>query len=78
MGLTGYYRRFIKGYGSIAIPFIELLKKGSFLWSSAAQMAFDNLKQAMITALILALPDFTTEFTVKSHASNTGIGVVLT
>ena len=77
LGLTSYYRCFIKFYGVIVKPLIDLLKKGSFAWSDRAQLAFDALKQAMVSTPVLALPNFNLPFVVKSNASSEGIGAVL-
>ena len=47
LGLTGYYKRFIKGHGMISKALTNLLKKNNFDWGLEADEAFESLKAAM-------------------------------
>ena len=69
MGLTGYYKRFIKGYGVICKPLTQLLKKEGFLCNHNAQIAFT-------TAPVLSMPNFELPFVIETEACGAGIGAM--
>ncbi|XP_039064690.1 uncharacterized protein LOC120209873 [Hibiscus syriacus] len=77
LGLTGYYRKFIKGYGELSKPLTNMLKKKGFYWSPEAMTAFEELKQVMCRALVLASPNFEREKNLETDTSSKGIGAVI-
>jgi hypothetical protein len=78
LGLSGYYRRFIKNYGQVAKPLTSLLKKDApYIWNDLCQHSFELLKELLITAPILQYPDFSKPFNLTCDASNFAIGCVL-
>ncbi|WVZ53784.1 LOW QUALITY PROTEIN: hypothetical protein U9M48_004680 [Paspalum notatum var. saurae] len=78
LGLAGYYRKFVKHFGIISRPLYDLLKKHAlYIWTNDQEVAFQTLKQALSSAPVLQLPDFTKPFCLETYASGTGIGAVL-
>lgn len=74
LGLTGYYRKFIKGYEILPKPLTELLeKKNNFKWNKKTQKAFEQLKTAISTAPVLWLPDFNKDLMIEYDGSGKGI-----
>lgn len=67
LGVAGYYRRFVRNFGILARPLTDLLKKGQhFVWTTSHEESFNSLKEALIFAPILALPDFSKTFVVQT------------
>jgi hypothetical protein len=58
LGLAGYYRKYVQGFGAISNPLTSLLRKGVvFVWTSEQEYSFQALKAALISAPVLALLD---------------------
>ena len=78
LGLAGYYRRFIERFAHRCAPMSELLKKeNTWTWEKPQRDAFEDLKSAMTTAPVLAVPDPSLPYEVYVDASGFGIGAVL-
>ncbi|XP_058733853.1 uncharacterized protein LOC131605523 [Vicia villosa] len=78
LGLTGFYRRFVRHYATLAAPLTDLLRSTTkFTWNTDAETAFTNLKKIMTATPVLSLPDFSKIFVVETDASAVAIGAVL-
>ena len=78
LGLAGYYRHFVLGFSQLAAPLTKLLHKGvKFEWGAAQDQSFQELKNRLVSAPVLAMPITDEEYTVYTDSSRTGLGCVL-
>ena len=80
LGMVGYYRKFIPQYVSIAAPLTDLTRKtapNEVMWTPECDQAFQSLKTALSSSLVLCSLDFTKRFILQIDASERGVGAVL-
>lgn len=74
-----YYRTLIPNYGKLTTELYKLAEssKRNCQWTPLAIEKFDALKEALVTAPVLAFPDYNKQFIIQSDASGFAIGSVL-
>ena len=78
LGLTNFFRKYMRGYAKIATPLHNLTKKDvPYVWTENCEKAFQELKENLMSAPILALPDSKKLYTVISDACNVSGGAIL-
>ena len=78
LGLANFYRRFIEKFSKIAAPITYLLKKDKkFRWTTSAQKAFEELKEAFTSAPILHHFDPSLPTVLEADASQYALGTVI-
>lgn len=78
IGTIFWYRRFVKNFSDLIAPLTQLLRKrNKFVWTETCEMAFQSIKDALVSAPILSCPDFEKPFFFQTDASAYGIGAVL-
>jgi hypothetical protein len=77
LSVMGYYQKFIAKYRDVAWPLTAILKWDTIYLSEDAERAFYALKQILMFAPLLQLPDVDRRIVVECDASGLVIGVVL-
>lgn len=77
LGLTGFYRRFVRNYATLATPLTDLLRQNKFTWNDSAAKAFTELQNHIGADSFLHLPDLSMPFQIETDASAVAIGAVL-
>lgn len=78
LGLTNFFKKFVQGYSQLTAPLIDLTRKNvPFIWDHHCADAFNDLKPALTTAHVLALPDPKLPYKLVTDSCGFGIGAVL-
>jgi hypothetical protein len=78
LGLTNYYRNYIKNYSMITTDLTNLTKKDvKFEMGDREITAFNSLRSSFATEVVLVSPDSNKMFFVETDASDFAIGSVI-
>ena len=78
LGHAGFYLRFIKDFSKIIHPLCKLLEKDcKFCFDESFLKAFSELKEKLVSALIIVSPYWNRPYEVMCDASGVALGVVL-
>ncbi|EGT41840.1 hypothetical protein CAEBREN_11901 [Caenorhabditis brenneri] len=78
IGMTGFFRRFVKDYSEIVQPLNKLTHKNTpFVWTQVHQDAVQKLKTILTSKPVLCYPDYNKEFHCYTDASGVAQGAVL-
>lgn len=77
LGFANYYRRFINNFSKIAKPLTILTGKEEWTWDENQDRSLLELKNALISAPVLVLPNVTEPFRIEVDASDFALGAVL-
>lgn len=79
LGMTGFYRRFVKDYSKLVKPMSKYTKKDIKIDTKDSEFkkSFDTLKKIIASDQILAYPDFSQPFILTTDASDYALGAVL-
>ena len=73
-----FYRRFIQDFSAKAWPLFDLTRsKQVWMWSGKEQVAFEELKIAVTTALVLMSPQDSEPFWIEAGSLDFTTGAVL-
>ena len=70
LGVCTFWRRFVKDFAQIAVPFHNLLNKQEFVWTKECQITFEVLKEQLCSSVTLKLPQRVGQFSVTCDASH--------
>ena len=78
LGLCSYYRKFVPQFARIANPLHHLTRQDVvFQWTPECHTAYEELKRRLVSAPILAHPNFEMDFILETDASVHGLGAIL-
>ena len=78
LGFANYYREFIPWHAKLVAPLHAITgTRATFAWGSEQQLAFNEVKKALIDATALAQPDSEGEFGLDIDASAVAISWIL-